>query len=317
MGDLPSARVKPSKAFLYTGVDYAGPFQITLKRGRGVRTQKAYLALFICMTTKAVHLELASDLSTSTFIAAFKRFLSRRGPCKTLHSDCGTNFIGAKSYLDDLHSFLVSTEYNDHLKKELADSAIDWKFNPPASPHFGGIWEANIKSVKSHLSRVIGNQILTYEEFSTVLTQIEALLNSRPLSWLSDDPNDPLPLTPAHFLTTTPLTSIPAQDVLDANPQQLSRPELLDSVVQHFWSRWKTEYLHSVQVRQKWNSPAQPVKVGTMVVVADKSPPLQWSLGVIQQVFPGHDGIVRVALVKTKTGCYKRPVVKLCPLPLQ
>lgn len=318
MADLPSARVGQAKAFLHTGIDYAGPFHITLSRHRGVKCQKAYLCLFVCMVTRAVHLELASDLTTDTFLAAFKRFLARRGPCSVVYSDCGTNFVGAKNALDSLLGFAQSSSYTDALKNELAQRQIMWKFNPPSAPHFGGVWEANIKSVKNHLSKVIGAQILSYEEFLTVLTQIEALLNSRPLCWLSSDPAEPLALTPAHFLTLTPLQSLPVNDETDKPINRLTRKELLDQIVQSYWKRWFQEYLSGLQSRQKWNTPSCPVKPGLLVVIhQDSVPPLQWPLGIIEQVFPGKDNVIRVATVRTRDGVYKRPVIKLCPLPTQ
>lgn len=318
MSDLPAYRVSEVKPFVETGVDYAGPFYITISKHRGVKSQKAYLCLFICLATKAVHLELASDLTTTTFLNCLKRFLSRRGPCKVIHSDCGTNFIGAKSELDDVYTILKSKEYVETLNNEFAAQNIIWKFNPPHAPHFGGIWEANIKSVKSHLYKVIGQQILTYEELTTVLVQIEALLNSRPLCWLSSDPTEPQTLTPAHFLNLTPLQSLPSEEVTDRKINILTRKQMLDHMVQSYWNRWRLEYLHSLQTRQKWNTPDCPVYEGMLVLIKENNaPPFQWPLGVIDTLLPGKDGVARVAIIKTKTGRYKRPVVRLCPLPTQ
>lgn len=318
MADLPAPRVNQAKAFLHAGVDYGGPYFITLSRHRGVKAQKAYICLFICLATHAVHLELVSSLSTEAFLAALKRFLARRGPCVKIYSDCGTNFVGAKGVLDEVKKFASSKPFNDAVYEELTQQFVQWKFNPPSAPHFGGIWEANMKCVKTHLTKVIGEQILSYEEFLTVLTQVEALLNSRPLCWLSSDPSEPVALTPAHFLTLMPLNSFPTKDFADTPMNRLSRWELLDKIVQSFWKRWRVEYLHSLQSRQKWNSPKFPVKPGLLVVVCnDNTPSFQWPLGVIQDIFPGKDGVVRVATVKTKGGVFKRPVVKLCPLPSQ
>ncbi|XP_044740017.1 uncharacterized protein LOC123301344 [Chrysoperla carnea] len=144
MADLPSVRVSQAKAFTYTGVDYGGPFYITLSRHRGVRSQKAYICLFTCLTTRAVHLELASDLSTDVFLAAFKRFLSRRGPCSTIYSDSGTNFIGAKRYLNELYEFVQSNLYQSAVNSELSCRRIIWRLNPPTGSHFGGAWESMI-----------------------------------------------------------------------------------------------------------------------------------------------------------------------------
>lgn len=318
MADLPSLRVNQAhKAFVHTGCDYAGPFLCTPVRRRGVKSQKTYICLFTCLTTRAIHLELASDLSTATFLSAFKRFLSRRGPIKFLYTDNGTNYIGAKAYLQELHNFLAQ-EYKDTWEKELADNRIVWRLIPPSAPHFGGCWESNVKCVKTHLFRTIGNQILSFEEFATVLTQIEAVLNSRPLTALSADPSEPTALTPAHFLNTLPLNYFPALPVSDGSDHMLQRFQLLDKLTQSFWKRWRDEYLHTLQVRQKWNSDTQPVKEGTLVIIMQENVmPLQWPLGIITNLFTGKDGIARVALVKTKGGIFKRPLVKLCPLPLQ
>ncbi|XP_026462699.1 uncharacterized protein LOC113365338 [Ctenocephalides felis] len=315
MGDLPVPRITASRAFLNVGVDYAGPFNISMSRHRGARTYKAYICLFICLATKAIHLELASDLTSDTFLDCLKRFLARRGPIKCIYSDCGTNFIGAKNTLDSLFLLLNSEEYKKRFNELLVLHDIEWKFNPPFAPHFGGIWEANIKSVKTHLFKVIGLQILSYEEFNTVLNQIEALLNSRPLCWLSNDPSDPQPLTPAHFLMQEPLSDLPVDY---ENLNLTKRKQLLDHIVASYWKRWNVEYLTELQVRQKWNTVTNPIKKGDLVVVKQENArPLHWGLGRVEEVFPGSDGVVRVALVKTGNTLIKRPVVKLCPLPIQ
>lgn len=318
MGNLPACRVSQCKPFLQSGVDYAGPISITMARRRKPVVLKAYICLFVCLSTKAIHIELVSELSTAMFLAAFRRFISRRGPCNVIFSDCGTNFVGARAQLKELSQFLNSADYQDALNDNFAYHRVEWKFIPPGAPHFGGIWEANIKSVKSHLFRVIGKQLLTYEELNTVLIQIEAVLNSRPLCPLSSDPGEPLALTPSHFLTLTPLKWIPAADVVDIPLPRLSRYQLVDHLIQSFWVRWRREYLHELQVRNKWSKTSPSLSVGTVVIMDQPNlPPLQWPLGVVEQIYPGTDGVVRVALVRTTTGRYKRPVVKLYPLPSQ
>lgn len=189
---------------------------------------------------------------------------------------------------------------------------------PPAAPHFGSLWESNVKSVKTHLYKVVGNQLLSYEEMNTLLIQIEALLNSRPLCVLSSDPAEPLALTPAHFLTLTPLNRLPASDLTNEKLNRLDRYQMIDRMVQDYWKRWHLEYLHTLQTRERWNTPSNPIKIGTIVLVQQpNTSPLQWPLGRIVQIFPGRDGVIRVVCVKTKNGIFKRPVVKLCPLPVQ
>lgn len=319
MADHRSCRVVQSaKPFVHTGTDYAGPFKVTMTRGRGVRSTKAYVCLFVCLTTRAVHIELAGDLSTASFMSAFKRFLSRRGSVGKIYSDNGTNYIGAKRKLSELHAFLCSKHHSTEFGHMLAENRIDWALNVPAASHFGGNWEANIKSLKTHLYRVIGETVLSFEELSTVLAQIESVMNTRPLCrTLSNDPSEPLALTPAHFLNLTPLKYLPAGEI-DENLNTLSRYDLLDRLVQSFWRRWRTGYLHTLQSRRKWNTPVDPIVVGTVVILlTENSPPLHWPLGVVEEVFPDSTGVTRIARVKTATGSYLRPVVRLCPLPNQ
>ena len=318
MADLPASRVLPSAAFSHTGVDYAGPFFITMKRGRGQRSHKAYLCLFICFSTKALHLEVAPDLSTDSFLNAFKRFLSRRGCCDVIWSDRGSNFIGAKGVLKEVYELLDTAEYKSKFQSELSEHRIQWKLNVASCPHFGGIWESSVKNVKTHLYKVVGQQVLSLDEFNTVLVQIEALLNSRPLTFLGDDPSELQCLTPAHFLVGKPLRMLPSLDVSNVNENRLTRPALLDSMVQRFWKRWHLEYLHTLQSRKKWDVSVPPITPGTIVlIIDDNAPPLAWLLGKVEKVYPGKDGVIRVADVRTKKALYTRPIVKLCPLPSQ
>lgn len=304
MGNLPPSRISQIKSFSETGIDYCGPFKIKLNKGRGAKTIKCYICLFVCFATKAIHLELASDLSTESFLAALRRFIARRGRCSHLYSDCGTNFVGAEKYLRQL--------FENAAKEE----GIQWHFNPPSAPHFGGLWEAGVKSVKTHLSRVIGEQILTYEELYTVIVQIESLLNSRPLSPVSSDPSDLSVLTPGHFLTLEPLTALPEKDLTNVKLNLLTRWQLIQRLHQDFWSRWHKEYLHTLNQRGKWTNPSTPVEPGTMVLIKNElTPPMRWHLGRIIETHPGKDGVSRVATVKTQQGIFKRPLVKLCPLP--
>lgn len=312
MGQLPPERIIPSRPFLHSGVDYAGPLTLKTWKGRCHRTYKAYIALFVCHVTSEVHLELVTDYSTDAFIAAYT---ARRGLCATLMSDCGTNFKGADVELQRF--FLTSTKELGHLASVLANDGTQWKFNPPNAPHFGGKWKAGVKSVKYHLKRVIGDSTLTYEEMNTLLTQIEAVLNSRPLSPLSDDPDDLTALTPGHFLIGTALSIIPEPSLNEVNKSRLSRWQLLRQMLNSFWTRWSKECLQRYHSIYKWNKSALPISTGSLVlVVDDRYPPSKWPLGRIIQTHPGKDGITRVVTVRTQTSILKRPIVKLCPLPI-
>ncbi|XP_072941856.1 uncharacterized protein [Epargyreus clarus] len=180
MGDLPSARINPSRPFSHCGIDYTGHVSVKANKGRGIRTNKGYVAVFVCMATKAVHLELVSDLTASAFLAALHRMVARRGVPDHIYSDQGKNFIGADNALRQQLEYIKNT-YNEELMTELTSMGIEWHFNSPSWPSAGGLWEAAVKSLKHHLKRVLGDQKLTFEEFTTLLTRIEGCLNSRPL----------------------------------------------------------------------------------------------------------------------------------------
>jgi len=315
MGQLPPERVTPSRPFLHSGVDYAGPFILKTWRGRNARTYKGYIALFVCLVTSAVHLEIVTNYSTDAFLAAFKRFVGRRGICATLLSDCGTNFKGADSELKS--SFLSSTEETNKLANLLAKDGTHWRFIPPGAPHFGGKWEAGVKSVKYHLRRVMGSQLLTYEEINTFLVQIEAVLNSRPLCSLTEDPEDFTTLTPAHFLIGDTLATIPEPSLIEKRDSHLSRWQLISKTFESFWNHWQRDYLQRHLSIYKWNRTSDPIKTGTLVLVVDERyPPSKWPLDRIVETHPGKDGQVRVVTVRTQTSTFKRPIVKICPLPV-
>lgn len=310
MGNLPKHRMEPSFCFESTSIDYAGPIMMSNKKGRGSRLTKCYICIFVCCTTRAIHIELVTDMSTANFILSLKRFISRRGKPSNIYSDNGTNFVGANNEIRQL--------FRDH-KGQIIDSMsnenITFHFCPPYSPHFGGLHEAGIKSIKHHLKRVLGNARLTYEELYTTLTQIEAILNSRPISPLSSDPNDLLPLTPSHFLIGKKITSIPEPMYINVPTHRLTRFQRVEQMRQHFWARWHKEYLSQIQIRSKWRTPSENLKEGDLVLIrGDQLPPMKWSLGRITSVHPGRDGIVRVADIRTSVGTVRRSFTKICPL---
>ncbi|XP_011859856.1 PREDICTED: uncharacterized protein LOC105557272 [Vollenhovia emeryi] len=225
----------------------------------------------------AVHIEV-TDYTTEAFIAAYKRFTGRRGVCATLQSDCGTNFVGADAVLK--RQFELSSKKAGHLASLLANDGTEWRFNPPSAPHFGGKWEAAVKSTKFHLQRVLGDTSLTYEEMTTITVQIEAVLNSGPLCPL------------------------------------LTRWQLLRQKVDHFWSRWSSEFLQRHLAISKWHHPSTEIKVGSLVLITDERyPPGKWPLARVMQLHPGPDGLTRVVTLKTTATTYKRPINKLCILP--
>ncbi|XP_038106952.1 uncharacterized protein LOC119766466 [Culex quinquefasciatus] len=318
MGDLPSYRVQPAPVFSNTGVDYAGPFWIKASSAtRKPQITKAYVCLFVCLQTRAIHLELVSDLTTDAFLASLRRFASRRGCPKTMHSDNGTNFVGAKTELHELWQMFQNECATKKITSYCVEKGIEWSFIPPRSPHFGGIWEAGVKQVKHHLKRIVGERKLSYEELYTTLTQIEAVLNSRPLVPSSDDPSDYTAITPAHFLIGREMQAVPEPDYSHLKENRLSRWQLVQTMLQHFWRRWTAEYLPELQNRSKWLK-TKVIKEGSLVLLVDQNaPPLQWPLGRIVTAHPGEDGVTRVVTVRMANGAeFKRAVTEVCLLPL-
>ena len=287
-------------------------------KGRGQKQFKSYVAVFVCFTTRAIHLELVTSLSTSAFIAALRRFMGRRGQPAEIRSDCGTNFVGTRKELRELQAFLTHPDNDEAFSNSLSKNGVKWSLNPPSAPHFGGIWEAGVRSVKYHLRRIMGLMTFDFEEMATALVEIEACLNSRPLAPMSSDPSDLTVLTPAHFLIHDQIKGIPDPDVTHLPIGRLDRWQRVQQAVQHFWKRWSNEYLTRLQQRPKWHSAQRNLQSGDLVLVKDdRLAPLHWKLGRVIQIHPGTDNHVRVVTVKTSDGEYKRPVVKLSLLPFE
>lgn len=317
MGQLPPCRVRPARPFLHSGVDFAGPINIRASKGRGHQSYKGYICIFVCMVSKCIHLEAVSDLTANGFIAGFKRFVSRRGYISDLWSDNGTNFVGAMKEL----RHLVAVEQSSvaiEIREWLGNKSTSWHPIPPHSPNFGGLWEAGVKSTKFHLRRVIGDSTLTYEEISTVLTQIEACLNSRPLSVMPGSPEEPTPLTPGHFLIGEPLITVPDRNYADiSHISCLKRWQLTQRMVQEFWRRWSDEYLTHLLQRHKWTRQLPEPKIGDVVLVKEEGlPPARWLLGRVVLKHPGPDNTTRVVTVQCNGSKIKRPLSKLCILPV-
>ncbi|XP_045541437.1 uncharacterized protein LOC123722922 [Papilio machaon] len=316
MGQLPEARVTPSRPFLRSGVDYAGPINIRPTKGRGYHSTKGYICLFVCMTTKAVHLEVVSDMTTQGFLAAFKRFVARRGHVAEIWSDNGTTFVSSAKELKILFNAERSAMARE-IAEWCATNSTEWQFIPPHSPNFGGLWEAGVKSTKHHLRRIMSNSTLTFEEITTLLAQIEACLNSRPMSQLPTYPDDPFPLTPGHFLVGGPLVVVPDRDYKDFNITSLKRWQLTQRMLQEFWRKWSDEYLAQLQHRYKWKDQVAEPKIGDVVLLREVDlPPAKWLFGVIIEKHAGLDNLTRVVSVRCKGSIIKRPLSKLVVLPV-
>ena len=316
MGQLPPQRACPAPPFTATGADFAGPF--TLRKGHTRKPVwiKGYVCLFVCLTTKSIHLELVMDLSTEAFLAALKRFVARRGRPSTLMTDNGTNFVGARRELSELYQLLSTSKARESMSQYLADQKIKWLHTPARSPHFGGIWEAGVKQMKMLLHKTLGTQRLTSEEFYTVITEVEAILNSRPLTPLDSAPLDGAQaLTPGHFLVGRSLKALPERPDTTTKLTSLRRWNLCQRLTQDLWDKWSQDYLHQLQQFQRWKHPKRLVQVGDIVLLKDNELfHRSWPLARVEQVHPGTDGLVRVVTLRTEKGSYKRAVTRLVPL---
>ena len=272
----------------------------------------------MCFTTRAVHIELISDLTTEAFIAGLRRFFARRGLSTNLYSHNATNFVGARNEIEEIAKLLKSQSHNDLVKLYLTNKGINWHFTHPRSPYFGGLWEAAVKSFKFHYYRVVGEKLFTYEELNTYTCEIEAIFNSHPITPISQDPNDLPAVTPAHFLIGEALTSLPEVDYTDTPVNRLSVWEHIQFMKEHFWKRSSKEYLNPLTTRAKWQlKKPEDIKVGSLVLLKeDHVPSLRWPLGRIIEAFPGKDGTRRGVTVKASSGLYKRSITRVAPLPV-
>ncbi|XP_025987237.1 uncharacterized protein LOC105206966 [Solenopsis invicta] len=186
------------------------------------------------------------------------------------------------------------------------------------APHFGGLWEAGVRSTKHHIRRVVGAHTLTFEEFSTLLCNIEACLNSRPLAPLSDSLDDYTFLTPGHFLIGSALNSIPEPSLLQVKENRLTRWQLVRQMTERLWKVWQQDYINTLQQQVKWRRVnPRALRVGQLVLLRNSLlPPCKWELGRISLCHPGSDGLIRVVTVKTASSEYKRPISKICILPI-
>lgn len=311
MANLPPARVSMDYPFAGTAVDYAGPMDMKTSLTRKFCIIKVYIAVFKCMATGAIHLEAVTALSSAAFIATFDRFVSRRGLPRDIFSDNGTGFVGANN---DFQRILKEIE--PQIGEFLQEKKIKWHFTTPLAPHAGGIYESGVKSMKHHLVRESANRTFDFEQLTTLLCKIEAILNSRPLTPISDDPDDLEVLTPAHFLVGRPLVAKPERNFIPVNTNCLDRYNKIQQFQQKLWDRWYHEYLHHLQTRPQQFREVNEFLVGDMVLLKDSNlPPMKWNIGRVNKLLPDKHGIVRNVVVKTANGEKQRHVKYLAYLP--
>ena len=309
MADLPRERLQERVfPFSNTGVDYFGPFEVKFMR----KTMKRWCCLFTCLTTRAVHIEVVPSLEAETCLTAITRFIARRGKPATILSNNGTNFVGAAKEMRDC----INAWNQSDIETSLAQKDIKWKFNPPGAPHFGGIWERLVRSCKKAMIAVLDGRPLTDDVLITTMCLVEQTLNARPLTRVSDDPDDLEALTPNHFLLGRANLATPflpdAQRYTDLRRVFRVSQAYSDMI----WARWTKEYLPEWNVRNKWNKDdMRQLKVDDLVWVVDENVErFNYKMARVLEVQEGSDGRVRSATVVTKDGKLKRPVVKLAPM---
>jgi hypothetical protein len=319
MGSLPTARVTACRVFGRVGVDFAGPVSVKNSRIRKPVIGKGYIALFVCFVTKAIHLELCSDLTTECFLACFKRFIARRNLPSDVYCDNASTFKGTRNQLDEFYRLHASQAHQQAVNSFATQKGINFHFIPSYSPIFGGLWESGVKSTKHHLKRVVGKALLTYEQLNSVLIEIEGVLNSRPLTAITNDPNDFSYLSAGHFLTGAALNTYPEQDLSNKSTNLLKFWSIITNMKQTFWKYWSKHYLNQLQNRPKWQSVTPNVAIGSLVILrSDNSPPLEWPMARVTNLFPGKDGIVRAVEVRTANGhSHNRSIIKICVLPVE
>ena len=311
---LPKIRLQEAPPFSATGIDFSGALHVKDKNNV---LCKAYICLFTCAATRAVHLEVVTNLTVETFLQAFRRFCSRKSIPRIVMSDNACTFISASEEIRQLCN-------SETLRETLSTQGIEWQFITKRAPWFGGWWERLIGLTKTCLKKILGKALVDLETLQTVVTEIESILNDRPLTYTSSDPEDLEPLTPAHLLYGRRINTLPypqtseidMSDVTTIRKENITkRAERQSLLLQQFWNRWKTEYVTSLrEFHTKTGDNSTKIRIGDMVQIHDEKHRILWKTGIVEDLIKGKDGLVRSAIIRTKTGTTSRPIVKLYPL---
>ncbi|XP_058446466.1 uncharacterized protein LOC131427358 [Malaya genurostris] len=307
MAPLPDVRLKPFvRPFTHVGIDYCGPFLIKVGRSQ----VKRWIALFTCMTVRAVHLEVAHSLSTESFKLALRRFISRRGSPLEIFSDNGTNFRGACNELT-----LEIQAINRDLAGTFTNANTKWHFNPPAAPHMGGSWERLVRSVKTALASLGFPKSVNEETFLTLVAESESIVNTRPLTYVPLDTSEQEAITPNHFLLLSSNgVGHAIKETVDSRSALRCNWNLMQNLLGQFWTRWVMEYLPTLTRRTKWFKDTKQIEVGDLVIIVDEKIRNSWKRGRVVKTLHGRDNRVRQAYVQTSSGVIRRPVTRLAVL---
>ena len=311
---LPLDRLTGYQAFEISGVDYSGAIMI---KDDGV-IKKAYIALFTCTVTRALYLEPVYSLSEEDFLRTFIKFSSRCSLPKILYSDNATNFCSAAKTLQQISESALVSNY-------MLENLVEWKFITPRAPWVGGFYERLVGLTKTSFKKIIGKEIVKRADFETILPQIEAALNNRPLTYISDDVRDLDPITPSKLVRGYNLRLFPISidsEYID-DPSFGTRDHLTKclihrcNLVKRIWSRWQHEYLVTLRERYCANTRGNySAKVGNVVLIHDDCPRVFWKMGKIVELLNSNDGYARSAKVKTANNILIRPISKLYPLEI-
>ncbi|KXJ80917.1 hypothetical protein RP20_CCG022809 [Aedes albopictus] len=311
MAPLPVARMASyTRPFTYTGIDFFGPLPVKVGRS----TAKRWICLFTCLTIRAVHVEVAHSLSTSSCVKCIRRFVSRRGAPAEIYTDNGTNFQGAEHQLRD-----QLEEIRDDLAETFTNTETKWVFIPPSAPHMGGAWERMVRSIKIAMETAYNcDRKLDDEGLETLAVEAEGIVNSRPLTYLPLESAETEALTPNHFLLGSSRgVRQPAVPFSDPATAAKNSWNLIQHQLDIFWKRWVREYLPMLTKRMKWFGEAVPVAVGDLVLIVDGTRRNGWTRGRVKEVVVAEDGRIRQAIVQTARGVLRRPVSKLAVLEVE
>lgn len=315
MADLPLDRLNPGPPFSAVGVDTFGPWNVSARKTRGGSAQsKRWAIMFTCLTTRAVHIELVEEMSSSSFINALRRLIAIRGPIKVFRSDRGTNFVGATG---QTNIDVINVE-DDKISTHLTNNGSVWKFNSPHSSHMGGVWERMIGVTRRILDGVLlqVKKALTHEVLSTLMAEVSAVINSRPITSISSDPESPIILSPNILLTQKQgeVPSISGEfSIKDIYSSDWKHVQVLSDM---FWKQWRQGYLNELQSRRKWCVEKPNIKCGDIVLVKEKELNRNdWPIGIVEKPIKSDDNLVRKAVVRLERNghltSYTRPITEL------
>jgi hypothetical protein len=323
MPQLPKGRVQASRPFSAVGIDYFGP----LRARFGTEVQKIWTSIFVCMSTRALHMEIVLDCSAEKFMLAYRRFVARRGAPRLINSDNGTQFVLSSKVIQKAWENAFSSQI---VQNESASNGTKWTFNTERAPWMGGHFERFVGLVKHSLRRTIGKKLLNFDDLSTLLIEVETVVNNRPLTFLAEG-EVTVPLRPIDFLIPYAdiNSDLPPIGEEDNDPDYLPKWENKDKLMENFkrsvasvdkfWRIWNDSYLIALRERfeklQKQGVNREPIP-GEFVLIEDDLPRSTWKVGKIIDVIPGRDGKIRTIVLKTSNGTLKRAVSQIYPLEI-